>query len=157
SVFIGDEDNNVVRAVQGSSGIIFSIAGTGIRGYNGDVGPATDARLNDPKGVFVDAKGDLYIADEDNHLIRRVEGVATPTVLKVGVYRGPTKPNLSVTATGQADFDGDGAVNFQDFLQFARRFGKRAGESEFDAAFDLDGNGAVDFPDFLIFAQSFGT
>lgn len=51
---------------------------------------------------------------------------------------------------GQADFDGDGAVGFGDFLLFAAAFGGT------DPAFDLDGDGPVGFSDFLIFAGLFG-
>ena len=55
-----------------------------------------------------------------------------------------------------SDFDGDGAVNFADFLTFAGKFGTRRGEDGYDARFDLDGNGEIGFSDFLIFAASFG-
>ena len=54
------------------SHIISTIAGTGEPGYSGDNLPATRARLNEPKGVTVDRSGNLYIADSENHVIRRV-------------------------------------------------------------------------------------
>ena len=50
----------------------------------------------------------------------------------------------------RSDFDGDGSVNFNDFLAFAGAFGSS------EAAFDLSGDGKVDFSDFLLFAQDFG-
>ena len=49
-----------------------------------------------------------------------------------------------------ADFDGDGAVAFSDFLSFAQAFGST------DSTFDLNADGTVNFPDFLIFARLFG-
>ena len=55
-----------------------------------------------------------------------------------------------------ADFDRDGTVGFQDFLQFAGQFGTSQGDAGYDARFDLDGDGAVGFSDLLIFAERFG-
>ena len=55
-----------------------------------------------------------------------------------------------------SDFDGDGNVNFADFLIFAGKFGSRRGQERYDARCDLNGDGAIDFDDFLIFAASFG-
>ncbi|MCZ6633447.1 MAG: insulinase family protein [bacterium] len=54
------------------------------------------------------------------------------------------------------DFNGDGAVDFQDFLLFAQHFDQKQGDSGFDAAFDLNTDGEVGFSDFLLFAQDFG-
>ena len=55
-----------------------------------------------------------------------------------------------------ADFDGDGDVDFGDFLGFASRYGKMAGEAGFDSAYDLNGNGTIDFLDFLQLARQYG-
>ena len=55
-----------------------------------------------------------------------------------------------------ADLDGDGSVNFTDFLRLSRQFGKIQGDPEFDPKCDLDGNGKVNFTDFLRFVQDFG-
>ena len=55
-----------------------------------------------------------------------------------------------------ADFDRDGTVGFQDFLQFAAQFGLSQGDVGYDARFDLDGDGTVGFSDLLILAESFG-
>ena len=55
-----------------SPGIIVTIAGTGEPGYTGDSGPALKALLNEPKAVTV-AGGFLYIADAENHRIRRLD------------------------------------------------------------------------------------
>jgi WD40 repeat protein len=61
-----------VRRVDGQTGIITTVAGNGTNGYSGDGGPATNASLATPKGIAVDAVGDLYIADTDNDRIRKV-------------------------------------------------------------------------------------
>lgn len=58
--------------------------------------------------------------------------------------------------TTPADFDGDGEVNFSDFLIFARGFGRTDQDADFDARLDLNDSGAVDFQDFLLFAEQFG-
>jgi sugar lactone lactonase YvrE len=60
-------------SIAAKSQIIETIAGSGQPGYGGDGGPATGALLNEPKGVAVDAQGNLYIADSENHLIRKVD------------------------------------------------------------------------------------
>ena len=54
------------------------------------------------------------------------------------------------------DFNGNGQVDFPDFLMFASAFGKRVGDAGFQDALDLDDSGVIDFPDFLSFAQQFG-
>ena len=58
----------------------------------------------------------------------------------------------SLTAT---DEDGDGNVNFADFLTFASKFGSRLGQERYDAR--CDGDGEIGFSDFLIFAADFGS
>ena len=74
------------------------------------------------------------------------EGFADPVILEFSKQGGPA-----------ADFDGDGAVGFTDFLQFAGVFGLTRGDAGYDARYDLDGNGMIGFSDFVIFAGSFGT
>ncbi|MCY3871227.1 MAG: dockerin type I domain-containing protein [Gemmatimonadetes bacterium] len=58
--------------------------------------------------------------------------------------------------TRSADLDGDGDVDFSDFLLFAAAFGTSEGGPGYNAAADLDGDGTVAFSDFLIFANAFG-
>ena len=75
NLFIADTDNNRIRKV-GANGIITTVAGKGpavYGGYSGDGGPATNASLNAPYGVAVDATGNLFIADMDNNRIRKVD------------------------------------------------------------------------------------
>ncbi len=68
--------NDTIRKVDAVTGIIYTVAGTSNTGYAGDGGPATDADLDDPQGVAVDAAGNIYIADTDNHRIRKVDVTA---------------------------------------------------------------------------------
>ncbi len=65
-------------------------------------------------------------------------------------------PLLDAQETKSADFDGNGTVDFTDFLTFVQGFGKSADQADFNANLDLDGNGTIDFSDFLIFVNAFG-
>ena len=65
NLFIADLGNNRVRKVA-ASGIITTVAGNGAPGFSGDSGPATNPALNQPRGVSVDAAGNLFIADSFN-------------------------------------------------------------------------------------------
>jgi len=73
--------------------IITLVAGNNIEGYSGDWGPATAAEFYDPAGVAVDHKGNIYIADQDNQCIRRVDtsGIITTVAghCSGGVASGP--------------------------------------------------------------------
>ncbi|MCW3121794.1 MAG: hypothetical protein JWQ38_1286 [Flavipsychrobacter sp.] len=86
NLYIADYMNSVVRKVN-TSGIITTFAGGSGSGYSGDHGPATDAQLFDPCGIAVDDAGNVYIADEFNYAIRKVDthGIIT-TIAGKGVY-----------------------------------------------------------------------
>ncbi|HET9051778.1 MAG TPA: hypothetical protein VFO60_08745 [Candidatus Dormibacteraeota bacterium] len=73
NVYIADLFNEEVRKVS-SSGIITDFAGMGPNsGYSGDSGPATQALLNAPVGLAIDASGNLLICDANNHVVREVD------------------------------------------------------------------------------------
>jgi sugar lactone lactonase YvrE len=75
AVYIADAYNHVVRRVD-PTGIIRTVAGIGgQKGFGGDGGPATAAKLNLPEGIYVDRDGILYIADVLNNRIRVVRGL----------------------------------------------------------------------------------
>ncbi len=97
------------------AGIISTVVGTGTQGYSGDGGPATKATLDYPEGVFADAKGNIYIADSGNYVIRKVDPkgiihtVAGNHTAGFGGDGGPaTSANLSfvfsVVADGMGNF-----------------------------------------------------
>jgi len=81
NLYIADWSNNRVRKV--SHGVITTVAGTGVGGYNGD-GPAIACQLKLPHGVAVDAAGNIYIADYGNALVREVSGGVMTTVAGTG-------------------------------------------------------------------------
>ncbi len=78
NLFIADAGQRSVRKVS-PGGIITTVAGNGVFGYSGDGGPATTAQLRYPTGVALDTSGSLYIADSQDHRIRKVspDGVIT--------------------------------------------------------------------------------
>jgi sugar lactone lactonase YvrE len=74
NLYIADTFNNLVREVDANSHQIYTIAGQGpfSQGFSGDGGPATNAQLSIPSGVFIDGSGSLLIADSGNNRIRKV-------------------------------------------------------------------------------------
>ncbi len=92
--YIADTRNHRIRKVN-SSGIISTIAGTGTSGFSGDGGAATAAQLFTPTGVTLDASGSIYIADQDNHRIRKI---STSGVIS------------TIAGTGTSGFSGDGGA-----------------------------------------------
>jgi trimeric autotransporter adhesin len=71
STYVADTGGSTVRKVA-SDGTVSTVAGSGAVGWSGDNGPATDATLNHPTGLALDAAGGLYIADTGNCVLRRV-------------------------------------------------------------------------------------
>jgi hypothetical protein len=110
---IADMGNHVIRKVS-AAGVITTVAGTGVRGYAGDGGPATGARLNAPVGVAVTRDGGFLIGDFGNHVVRKVSasGVIT-TVAGTGAPGssgdgGPATQARLATPAGVAVTGDDG-------------------------------------------------
>jgi sugar lactone lactonase YvrE len=72
NIYIADQENNRVRLIDASTGIITTIAGNGTGGFSGDGGPATAAELNFPTGLAFDKAGNLYIGDQNNKRVRKI-------------------------------------------------------------------------------------
>jgi DNA-binding beta-propeller fold protein YncE len=73
NMYLVEMKNHVVRRVDGQTGTISTVAGTGRQGFGGDGGPAVKALFNQPHSIALDGKGFLYVADIGNHRIRRVD------------------------------------------------------------------------------------
>jgi sugar lactone lactonase YvrE len=80
NLYVAENLGNRVRKIT-PAGIISTVAGTGVAGFSGDDGPATAAKLNGPWGLAVDATGNLFIADSDNHRVRRVDTAGVMTTI----------------------------------------------------------------------------
>lgn len=93
NVLIADALNHRVRKINVGTGIITTIAGMGFVGFAGDGGPATSSacRLNEPTGVAVDGAGNIYIADNSNNRVRKINtsGIIS-TIAGVGLPYGYT-------------------------------------------------------------------
>ena len=79
NVFICDENNNRIRFINSSTGIITTIAGNGNQGFSGDNSLAINAELYFPFGVFVDKFGNIYVADWQNNRIRLISNISSIT------------------------------------------------------------------------------
>ena len=91
NLYIADRDNDRVRKVD-TRGIITTIAGDGRSGYSGDGGPATEASLDDPSDIAIDASGNVLFADSNNGRIRLIDPQdASP--------RSPARASVSRQAT----------------------------------------------------------
>ncbi|MBJ2174879.1 T9SS type A sorting domain-containing protein [Aureibaculum sp. A20] len=86
TIFFIDRANDRVRKLD-TNGTITTVAGNGTNGDSGDGGPATSAQLNTPQYVAVDASGNIYISDWQNHKIKKVttDGIIN-TIAGTGVY-----------------------------------------------------------------------
>jgi len=93
NIYIADSLNNTIRRVS-AGGTISTYAGNSVPGNSGDGGAPTSAQLNAPEGVAVDAAGNLYIADTQNHKVRKISGGA------INTFAG----------NGTAGFSGDGGA-----------------------------------------------
>jgi sugar lactone lactonase YvrE len=100
-VFIADTYNNRVVKIT-PQGQVVTVAGDGVAGYSGDGRLAAFAELNQPTGLAVDAKGNLYIADSANNVIRRV-AATTGIITSVAGDYAADKAN-----GGLGGFSGDG-------------------------------------------------
>ena len=72
-LYIAERDNHVIRKVDGSSGVISTLAGTGTAGFSGDGGPASKAQLRSPHSIALGPDGRLLICDIGNHRVRAVD------------------------------------------------------------------------------------
>jgi sugar lactone lactonase YvrE len=80
NIYIADQQNNVIRRVN-KAGTISTFAGNHLNGYSGDGGPATAARLNTPGGLTIDGEGCIYLADQGNNRIRKINQAGTISTL----------------------------------------------------------------------------
>lgn len=111
NLYIADSYNQCIRKV--ANGVMTVVAGNGTRGYGGDGGPVTNAKLDSPTGVAVDAAGTIYIADKANNRIRRVSNGTITTVAGNGTqgYGGDNGPATSAALNWPTGVAVDAAGN----------------------------------------------
>jgi len=85
NLYIADTGNDRVRVVDADTWTMNTLAGTGVGGFSGDGGSALDAQIDYPADVAVGPDGSVYVADANNHCVRRIDtsGIIT-TVAGIG-------------------------------------------------------------------------
>ncbi|MEG9435906.1 Ig-like domain repeat protein [Edaphobacter sp. HDX4] len=96
-LFIADSGAHRVRRIDAGTGVITTVAGIGVQGYDGDQGDASAALLDSPQGLAVDGSGNLYLSDTHNQRVRRIDA-------KTGVIS-------TVSGTGAFGFAGDSGAS----------------------------------------------
>ena len=122
-LYISDTDNNKIRMMDLSTGMVSTIAGTGDPNFSGDGGPATSATLYKPHDLEVGPDGNLYIADTYNHAVRMIE-LSTGTITTVagtswqGLDKTDDRPatEIQLNKPFGVDFDLDGNLYVDDTL-----------------------------------------
>lgn len=105
NLYISDQNNNLIRKIT-PAGIVSTLAGTGSPG-NTD-GTGTGASFNNPRGLTLDAAGNLYVADQANNIVRKITpaGVVTTVATNVNTPTGveiDAAGNLYVSEYGIGD------------------------------------------------------
>jgi len=113
NLYVADAHNHRLRRVDSVTGVISTVVGTGVAGFSGDGGSGASAQVNLPKGVAVDASGNLYFADSRNERVRRVDA-------GTGVVS-------TVAGSGTQGFGGDGSAASGGMLDSPRGVGVAAG------------------------------
>ncbi len=107
-----DTYNHCIRRIDARTGVITTIAGTGERGFSGDGGPATQARMDQPYGIVIDRAGNIYVADRLNGRVRRIDGgtgvITTLAGDGSGKYSGDGGPS-DRAGTGGAEWPRTGS------------------------------------------------
>jgi len=147
NMLIADYVNNCIREVNQETGIITTIAGTGTAGYNGDSRLATEANLNRPCDIALEASDNIYIADVANHRIRKI-------TKSTGMI-------TTIAGTGTQGFNGDGilainanlnnpssiALDSEGNLVFTDKYNQRVRKVDFTTGMisTIAGNGTAGF------------
>ena len=139
NLYFNDVNNNRTRKIN-TSGIITTMAGTGTAGYNGDNIQASLAQLNNPSGIACDILGNIYLSDQLNHRIRKIDtgGIITTIVgTGTGGYNGDNIAAITAELyyPEGLSFDSIGnlyiADNYNNRIRKVTNVGQNAGVNEF--------------------------
>jgi sugar lactone lactonase YvrE len=114
NLYVADRNNGRILKRSATDGSISTYAGSGSSGYSGDNGPATSAQLNNPHGLALDTSGNLYIADTNNHRIRKVATDGTISTVAgdgTGLFSGDGGPATAAELRRPYGVAVDGAGN----------------------------------------------
>ena len=113
NLYIADKSNNRIRKIN-ASGMITTIAGTGIASFGGDNAAATLAAINNPRGVAADAAGNIFIADQANNRVRKINasGIITTVAGNGSIgFSGDNAPATAAMLNGPYAIAADNAGN----------------------------------------------
>jgi len=105
NLLLADSGNDKIRRVDGQTGVITTIAGTGETGVTGNGGPATEAQLSEPRTLAVAPDGSIYFTEPKENIVRKID---------------PSGVISLVAGTGKAGFSGDGGPATKAQLNFNR-------------------------------------
>jgi len=134
NLYFADQTADRIRKID-ANGIITTVAGTGVGGFSGDGGAATSAQMNDPRGVTGDNAGNLYISDQSNSRIRKVDSNGIMS---------------TVAGTGESGYSGDGGAGTSAQIAFPYALTMYGGDLYFAEInnhvirkLDVDGDGTI--------------
>ncbi len=126
NIYFGDSDGTRIRRIDGATGIITTVAGTGVEGFSGDGGLAVNARLHGVNGIKIGPDGNVYFADSQNHRIRMID-VSTGIIDSVaGRGGGPVEDGIHALLAflyypSDICFDGAGNMFIADRVHYRIR------------------------------------
>ena len=115
-LFISDRNNNRIRKINMSTGIINTIVGSGEAGFSGDGDLARNALLSNPTGLAFNRDGDLFVVDRGNNRIRRISGLTSNTdelelEASILVYPNPSTDKITIELKNDLDLKGASLFN----------------------------------------------
>jgi streptogramin lyase len=153
NLYVTEQGGNRVRKIT-PTGVISTVAGTGVYGYSGDGSPATVAQLASPFGIATDAYGNLYIADSNNQRIRRVDAFTgfISTVAGSGStgFSGDGGPSTEAELNQPMDVSVDCAGNLALADTYNHRIRKLELVGGASAGADSDGDGLSDCEELIM-------
>jgi DNA-binding beta-propeller fold protein YncE len=110
NLYIVERMNHCIRRIDAKTGIITTIAGTGVKGFSGDGGPAEKAQMDQPHSIAFGPGGDLFVCDILNHRVRKID--LQSGMISTWSGTGEKKISADGTKIGEASMHGPRAIAF---------------------------------------------